>query len=46
MDHVRLQNRISHCAVRRDIAGLNEIKNDINIKLKLGIMINTNNNIY
>ena len=29
MDHVRLQNRISHCAVRRDIAGLNELKKDM-----------------
>ena len=29
MDHVKIQNRISHCAVRRDIAGLNELKNDM-----------------
>ena len=29
MNHVQLQNRISQCAIRRDIAGLNEIKNDV-----------------
>ena len=29
MDHVKIQNRISHCAVRRDIAGLIELKNDM-----------------
>ena len=29
MDHVKIQNRISHCAVRRDVAGLNELKNDM-----------------
>ena len=29
MDHVKLQNRIAHCAVRRDIAGLNDVKQDM-----------------
>ena len=32
MDHVRIQNRISHCAVRRDIAGLNDLKKDITVE--------------
>jgi|TARA_B100001057_G_scaffold251159_2_gene251388 hypothetical protein len=29
MDHVKLQNRIQHCAIRRDIAGLHSIKKDM-----------------
>ena len=32
MDHVKIQNRISYCAVRRDIAGLNDLKNDITVE--------------
>ena len=29
---MRIQNRISHCAVRRDIAGLNDLKKDITVE--------------